>query len=211
MKKKIWFFVEGDSEEHFVTQLVRKKFYQSILKEKDLSVFVAEDHRRLTHHKIYCENCQSVDKIPHRINEWYYLIKKSRSRNIIVVCDVEKLKCFSKRKAQIESKLKKSVDKSVIKYVFFNPMIEPYYWDCPEIIKKITELEYKKKFPTVKVPNLSIPGESPHTQDALKKHFKRFRLKYREALFSKQFFPRIDYEQCDNKILNRLAGFLETI
>ncbi len=206
--EKIWFFVEGDSEEHFATHLIRKKFYDTILQEKDLLAFIEKDIHDSPHHEIYCENCRSVDKIPHRINEMYYLVEKSGSKEIFIVCDIEKLKCNTNRKKLIESKLEDSVDKCIIKYVFFNPKIEPYYWECPQVIKKIIELEYKKKFDTTNVPDISLPKKSYYSHDDLKKCFKSFNLKYRETLFSKQFFPRVDFEQCNNKVLKRFIKFL---
>jgi hypothetical protein len=89
--KKIWFFVEGDTEEIFISNLITKKYYNTCRQEKDLSEFVKADIRNSDYHRVYCDNCGSVDKIPHRINEMYYLIEKSQTDNVIVVCDVEKL------------------------------------------------------------------------------------------------------------------------
>jgi len=31
--KKLWFFVEGDSEEYFILNLIRKKYFSKITKE----------------------------------------------------------------------------------------------------------------------------------------------------------------------------------
>lgn len=209
--KKIWFFVEGDTEEHFINHLIRNRFYDSILQEQDLSVFINENILDSPHHKIYCENCQSVDKIPHKINEMYYLIERSDSKDIFIVCDIEKLKCNANRKNRIESKLDDSIDRSVIKYVFFNPKIETSYWECPDVIKKIMKLEYKKKFNNPNLPDIAFPGDYSHSQDALKKCFKSAGLKYRETSFSKEFFPRVNYERCKNKVLKRLIKFLEAL
>jgi len=209
--KKIWIFVEGDSEEHFITHLIRNGFYETILQEKDLSAFIREDIRDSSHHKLYCENCQSVDKIPHRINEMYYLIEKSGSTDIFIVCDIEKLRCNTKRKNEIEKKLDEVVNNNTIRYAFFNPRIETAYWECPEVIKKIIEIEYKRKFNSPKLPGIALPKKSSYSQDDLKKLFKSVDLKYRETSFAKQFFPRVDYRECDNKVLIRLTKFLEAL
>ncbi|UCH98417.1 MAG: hypothetical protein JSV88_16670 [Candidatus Aminicenantes bacterium] len=209
--KKIWFFVEGDTEEIFISNLITKKYKNTCRQEKDLLEFVKSDIRNSDYHKVYCENCGSVDKVPHQINERYYFIEKSQTDNVIVVCDVEKLKCHSIRKEAIEKKLDESVDKSLIKYAFFNPMIESSYWECPRMIKKIIELEYKKKFTSSKVPEISLPTDVPYSQVGLKMCFKNFNLKYRETTFARQFFPRIDYETCPNQVLTRICEFLESI
>jgi hypothetical protein len=214
--KKVWVFVEGDTEAIFISYLIRQKLYKTFLQEKDVSVFIKEDPRDCGYHKIYCENCGSVDKIPHRINEMYYQIEASRSRRILVVCDVEKLKCYSKRKELIETKLDEQVDKSFIRYVFFNPMIESSYWQCPWVIEKIVELAYKEKFGSPKDPktfqiSFKVDNSYSHSQEGLKRYFKKFNLKYRETWFADKFFPRVDFEECPNHELSRVLGFLESI
>jgi hypothetical protein len=208
--RKVWFFVEGDSEELFITNLIRKKFYRTFRLEKDLSRFIEVETGDSGANAVYCENCGSVDKIPHRINEMYYLIEKSKSNNVIVVCDVEKLKCHSRRKSLIETKFDECIDKRLIKYAFFNPMIEISYWECPRIIEKIIELEYKRKFKAEKIPDISLPADISHSQDELKKHFKKFNMKYRETSFAEQFFPRVDYENCPDNVLARIGQFLKS-
>jgi hypothetical protein len=107
--------------------------------------------------------------------------------------------------------LDECVDKSIIRYAFFNPMIESSYWECPQVIKKIIKLEYKKKFTTSQVPEISLPTEIPYSQWALKKCFKNFNLKYRETTFARQFFPRIDYATCPNQVLTRICELLGSI
>lgn len=208
--KKIWFFVEGDTEESFISNLILKRFYESFRQEKDLLKFVRENVGDDTRHWIYCENCQSVDKIPHRINERYYLIENSGSDYIIVVCDVEQLRCHSMRRHDIESRLDDSIDQTKIRYAFFNPMIESAYGECPEVIKRIIELEYREKFNPPTVPEIAIPDNLTSHSD-LKNYFKKFNLKYRETKFAEKFFPRINYKTCPNKILNRIYKFLEDI
>ncbi len=209
--KKIWFFVEGESEEHFITHLIRNHLYEKFRLEKDLLLFITGDSRENFHHAVYCENCHSVDKIPHRINEMYYLVEKSGSDTVFVVCDIEKLKCNGNRKLNIESKLEAEVKKGHIRYVFFNPMIEVSYWDCPQVVEKIIQLECRKKFGSRKVPGIALPAKPSHFQDELKKLFKRYNLKYRETIFSGLFFPRVDYEACGNPVLKRLLEFLEAV
>lgn len=38
--KKIWVFVEGDTEDYFISDLIRQMFCNKIVIEKDLTVFV---------------------------------------------------------------------------------------------------------------------------------------------------------------------------
>lgn len=210
--KKVWFFLEGDTEEIFISNLIRRKFYSTFRQEKDLLKFIDEDLSESSHNLIYCENCGSVDKIPHKINGMYHLIERSGAADIFVVCDVEKdLKCNVTRKDAIESKLDDSVDKSKIKYSFFKPMIEPSYWECPQIIKKIIEIEYKKKFKTKKIPSISLSEDISCSQFGLKQCFIKYELKYRETTFANEFFPRVNYNRCQNLVLKRICLFLRAI
>lgn len=206
--KKIWCFLEGDTEEYFIANLFRKKLFSSCLQEKDLLKFVNEDFADLSRNLIYCENCHSVDKIPHRINEMYHFIERSGAADILVVCDVEKLKCNITRTKAIESKFDDCVDKNMIKYSFFKPRIESAYWECPQIIKKIVEIEYKEKFSFKKKPSIFLPGNISNSQFALKQLFKEYNLKYRETKFAEEFFPRVNYEECENITLKRIYNFL---
>lgn len=209
--KKIWFFLEGDSEKHFISNLIRRKFFDSIFIEKDLTEFINKDIDNHTHNLLYCENCNSVDKIPHKINEMYYLIERSGSNDVFIICDVERrLKCSTDRKNQIENKLDDSVDKNKIKHIFFNPVIESLYWECTKIIKEIIELQYKVKFGTTQEPKISLPCGGTHPLDDLKKLFQSCKLKYRESIFSKDFFPRVDYDRCTNKVLKRTISLLQS-
>jgi len=184
--KKIWFFVEGDSENSFVVNLIRNKFYDKVLLKEDLLEFINKDIKNLTHNIVYCDNCESVDKIPHKINERYYLIEQSASNDIFVVCDIEKLICATNRKNLIESILNGSIDKDNVKYIFFNPKIEAFYWMCKPIIKKIIELQYKEKFGKKIDRKILIPKNPTNPLHGLKELFKKYDLKYREASFAKE-------------------------
>ena len=208
--KKVWIFVEGDSEEYFVSNLIRKKFYDTISQKKDLSEFLEKKPRELANHLLYCENCGSVDKIPHKINEMLHLIERSGSKDIIIICDVEKLKCPIYRKEEIEKKLDPNLDKFNRKYICFNPMIESAYWECKPIIKKIITLQYKNKFQKLPTKSISLPEKSSYSINDLKESFIKFNLKYRETLFAKEFFPRVNYDQCKNSELQRMINFLNS-
>ncbi len=208
--KKLWFFLEGDAEDFFITNLIRKKFYDKILIEKDLSEFIKKDISNATHNIAYCENCGSVDRIPHQINEIYYMIERSSSNDIFVICDIEKkLKCVTVRKDTIEGKLDASVDMTKLKYIFFNPLIESFYWQCKQIIQRIIKLEYKKRFGKNIDRRVIIPTRISNSLDDLKKLFKKYKLKYREALFAESFFPRVDYNKCKDRTLNRAIEKVE--
>jgi len=208
--KKLWFFLEGDAEDFFITNLIRKKFSDKILIEKDLPRFIKKDVNTTTHNIAYCENCESVDKIPHQINEIYYMIERSSSNDIFIICDVEKrLRCVTARKDTIEGKLDELVDKTKLKYIFFNPTIEFFYWQCEQIIQRIIDLEYKKKFSKNINRNIIIPTSISNPLYDLKKLFKKYDLKYREALFAESFFPRVNYNNCNDKTLNRAIEKIE--
>lgn len=205
---KIWFFVEGNSEEFFITNLIRKRFYENINIIKDLAEFVKTKFENLDKNICYCENCCSVDKIPHRINERNYLIKRSQTSVLIIICDIEKLICNTNRRNVILKMLNEDVDNSIIKYVFFNPMIENHYWDCLEIIKKIIEINYRNIFKK-SLKSIEIPSHLSRDQKGLKYLFKHYRLKYRESNFAENFFARLDYNKCNNVVLNRLINIIK--
>jgi len=138
------------------------------------------------------------------------MIERSSSNNIFIICDVEKkLKCVTARKDTIEGKLDELVDKAKLKYIFFNPMIESFYWQCKQIIKRIIDLEYKKKFSKKINRNIIIPTSISNSLYDLKKLFKKYDLKYREALFAESFFPRVDYNKCKDRTLNRAIEKIE--
>jgi hypothetical protein len=120
-----------------------------------------------------------LKKIPFRINELSYLVEKSGSSNIIIVCDLEKLPCFLDRKTKIENVVKERIDVSHMHYAFFKPMIESGYWECATIIEKVIALDFKERFakPT---PNPLVLEINNHPLDSLKKSFKKYNLKYRE-------------------------------
>lgn len=208
--KKLWFFVEGDSEEYFVLNFIRKQYFSTITIEKDLSEFVNKATDSIFQNVLYCENCNSVEKIPHKINEWYYLIERSGSTDIFIICDVErKLRCPPNRRRLIESKLADFVNKNYLNYILFNPIIEDSYWECKQTIESIIKKEYSKKFPQAQLPELSLPNISSASIDDLKKCFKNYQLKYREALFAREFFPSVDFKSCKNIVLKRAMRLLD--
>lgn len=209
--KKIWFFVEGDSENYFVSNLIRKKYYDTIIIEGDMSKFISENINDSTHSIIYCFNCNGVDSIPYDINDWYHAIQNSGANDIFIVCDVErKLKCPPNRRKFIEHRLDTQIVKNKIKYICFNPSIESLYWECTRIIKQIIELEYKRKYSKSQVPLISIPDSHPRPLNDLKYLFKKFKLKYPKARFAEEFFPRVDYNRCTNTVLNRTIELIQS-
>jgi len=209
--EKVWFFVEGDAEENFIKNLIRLKYATSILLEKDLSVFVEKDISAYSHNLCYCENCHSVDKIPHRINDLLHLIEKSQSINLIIVCDVEDLTCFSNRRKKIVDILEQSFNRKNIHYVFFNPMIEAGYLECEDTVKRIIQLEYNTKFNQDLAGIINLDYDITKPLHSLKSSFKKYSVKYRESRFSEMFFPRVDYNNCQNGVLHRIASYLDHI
>lgn len=200
---KIWFFVEGDTEYNCVINVVRKNF-PTILPESDLKKFVESQGDNIC----YIEICGNVNKIPHKINNRYYLIEDTEVI-IVVLCDVERLACFTNRKNQIESQLDNSVDISKINHVFNIPMIENNYWTCPDHIVGVLKKEYRLKF-NKRLKRVNLNGY-PHTLHGLKSLFTRYDLKYRERQFSENYFGRIaDFSACPNntmvRLINKISG-----
>src|SRR5438132_762537 len=103
---KFWFNVEGDSEYNFVINYIRR--YACTFKVmNDLSCFRSED---VTKNLVYINNCESVDKIPHEINEKNHWVEGSKASAIIVVCDLEsKLNCPIQRKDKILEVVMKNI------------------------------------------------------------------------------------------------------
>ncbi len=201
---KIWFFVEGESEEHFIEHLIRRHPF-SMRIEKDLVLFIDNQDENL----IYIENCHSVDKIPHRINEIYYQIERSLTNKIFIICDVEELKCYVTRFNKIESILKSNIDKSEIRHIYFKPMLECIYWDNPEIIERIITIDYREKFGTGRpTPTIELQRDSNHCQFNLKTSFANHSLKFRKSLFSEKFFGRINFRNCASAEINRAINLL---
>lgn len=203
---KIWFFVEGDSEEHFIEYLIRGHSFQMRI-ERDLSLFIESQNENL----VYIDNCHCVDKIPHKINERYYQIVRSGSRIIFIICDVEKLKCYRNRFNAIDTILKQEVDRGNLRHVYFKPMIECIYWDYPQIIERIILLEHRKKFETGTDTSISLQQQSNDCQFDLKVSFKNYGIKFRESIFSEEFFARIDFGNCVSPEINRTIDFLTEI
>ena len=199
--RKLWFFVEGNSEEALVESLMRNYFNNSFQQEKDISSFTKQDYDQNT---FYCFNCQSVDKIPHAINEEFYKIKMSGSKEIFIICDIEKLNCNTKRKEKIESILKSEIDKSSIKYLFFNPCIEALYFSCPSILEKVIQKTHKQKFQNSEKINLEIPLVKKSYFYELQSLFNKHDVKYIESQFANSFFPAVKFDKCENHVIQRL-------
>jgi hypothetical protein len=205
---KFWIFVEGDSEEEFIKNLLSSKFSDRIIQCKDFSEFVKTEIKDADFALSIIENCNSIDKIPHRINEINYLIDQSGSNKILIIGDLERLPCFTERKNLILSILDANISTDNIKMVFSNPRIEAHYWDCPDLISRIIVLEYREVYKTNTTPNITIPQDIDHDIYGLKQLFRTHKLKYRESRFSEKFFPRLDFE-CQNNALTRTKSIIE--
>lgn len=208
--KKVWFFVEGDSEEKFVKKLILSGIILNSWIEKDLLSFIKKNPADLDKIIFYVDNCESIDRIPHRINEINYLIEKAGSINIIV-CDLENFNCFSERKRKILSILEPEVNIKRIHFVFSKPIIEAEYWNHPELIIRIVEKDFQLKFNRA----IKIQGKLNTTTtkwlDELKKIFKMNGLKYRKTHFAEEFFSRIDFKTTSSQLVQRARTLLNNI
>jgi hypothetical protein len=205
--RKIWIFVEGDSEEEFVANLLFKEYSDSIYICKDILEFVDTDLSTADFYSCYVENCSGIDKIPHRINEIDYLITKSSSDKILIVGDLEDLPCFGSRLEKILEILNDNIPRTNIKTVFFKPRIEKDYWDCQSVIERIIQLDYREKFRTQQNPTINIPRDIDKDIYGLKKAFRDHDVKYHESRFAKKFFPRVNFD-CNNARLQRIKGII---
>jgi len=206
--EKVWFFVEGDSEENLVKSFIRNHLYNNFKLELDIAAFV---HSSINdYHLGFCENCGSVDKVPHRINEIYHLIEQSNANHIIVICDIENLGCFTNRKNKILEILESNIDKSKLKFIFFNPMIENHYWDCESNIIGVLKKEIKNKFNRTEA-NITIASDITKNQVGIKKLFNKYNVKFRESKFSESFFSRTNFEECSNLSIIRLKSQLNFV
>lgn len=204
---KIWIFVEGDSEEEFVTNLLFNQYSDSIYICKDILEFVDTDLSTANFYSCYIENCSGIDKIPHRINEIDYLITKSGTDKILIIGDLEDLPCFRSRLEKVLEILNQNIPRTNIRTVFFKPRIEKDYWDCPVLIERIIQLDYRVKFKTQENRIINIPPNIDKDIYGLKKTFSDHDVKYHESRFAKKFFPRIDYN-CNNDKLLRIKRII---
>lgn len=206
---KIWIFVEGDSEEEFIINLLLKEYSNRIHSYKDILEFVDTDLSTSEYFACYVENCNGIDKIPHRINELDYLIERSNSDKILIIGDIESLPCYQSRLDKILNILNENIPTENLKVVFFKPRIEKEYWDCQPIIERIIQLDYRDKFKTQDNPIVTIPQEINKDIFGLKKLFKNHNVKYHESRFAKKFFPRVDFN-CANEKLQRTRRILDS-
>jgi len=189
--KKIWFFVEGDSEENLIKSIIHC-FYHGINLEKDESKFINDQYDKDV---CYCHNVGGVNRIAYEINDYNYKISRSGSNEVIVVCDVEDLKCNSSRLNAIQTRLVDETKKLNIYYVFFNPIIENLYWNCPSVLKRTIEIIYARKFgDATLVKDINLPQTDCISKHKLKLLFQHYDIKYSERQFSNIFFPRVPYD-----------------
>jgi hypothetical protein len=199
---KLWFFVEGDSEVHFVANLMRKEF-PAVLQQRDISEFVHTDKHNSNCY--YCDNCRSIDRVPYQINEYAHLISKSHANAITIVGDIERLRCAQARREKIHKALEGNVQQNTLRFVFSLPKVEEIYWDYPEIIVKILTKTFKDKFSRRKVPSFRVPSKpTADFEGKLKEVFKKYELKYRPVDFAEMFFPRLSYQTSRNATVVRL-------
>jgi hypothetical protein len=143
---KLWFFVEGDTEEELIYNTFYFKYYENFSMQKDLNAYFNSNYNSNIN-SVFCENCQNVDNVPHKINERFEKnqIDKSETDLIIIICDVEKLYCNEKRKERILNTLNNKINVKNIRFIFFNPEIEELYLSFIDIIEKVIKLDSKQR------------------------------------------------------------------
>ena len=167
---KLWFFVEGESEVHFVANLMRREF-PAVLRHRDILEFVHSDEHDSSCY--YCENCRSIDRVPYQINDYAHLISKSHANAITIVGDIERLRCAQARREKIQKVFDVKIQQATIRYVFSRPKVEEIYWDYPEIIVRILNKTFKEKFSRRKVPSFRCHPNRPETLKVNSKKYSR--------------------------------------
>jgi hypothetical protein len=204
--KKYWFFVEGSSEEQFVIWCFRKK-YHHIKHFKSEYDFVEENN----HNSFYVTNCESGDKIPHKINEIAYRIYKANNCNVIVVCDLEKLPCPLEKKKKLKKIINGSVDESSILHIFSMPMIEDLY--CSEVKVSTAVLKYfYEKNQNIKMQSIDasmLTDLKISVLQRLKNFHRAHGLTYKKVQFAERFFSQLIYDKCHNDTVKRLLSVLK--
>lgn len=202
---KVWFFVEGESELCFAKHMMRAVF-PNARKIDDILDFVNQDHG--DEHVFCCFDCNSVDNIPYRLKKY--------SRNIIaskalpmVLCDTEKLPCFTKRREILLSQIANDKHRPSIKFVFAKPCIEAIFWEFPEVIgrtvKKIAG--YSK----ISLPKVEVPSVTSNFAGELNALCKRYKIRYRKSEFAEHFFGILGSDFKGNITLERFRTLLTDI
>ncbi len=193
---KLWFFVEGHSEVHFVKNLMQE-ICPTYIRVESILDFVTAPESNL----YYYQNCKGVDKIPYEIQDSSYLIRICSQPKIIIICDKEKLPCLSSRTAVVTN-VDDSLIKPLIKVVIFDPMIERYYWNHPNIVSRILVLIHREKFSrSPSTPNLAFSSGSP--LGAIQDLFKNHKVKYHKNEFAEMFFARAPLGTDDDPTISR--------
>jgi hypothetical protein len=203
---KLWFFVEGDAEEELIKRLVRYQKPDQLKLFEDLKEFLCIDTNPYPHIPCYCDNCESVDNIGHKIKQRAYQIQLIKNLEIIVICDIEKEPCNSSRKKKILTIITE-LNQSKIKFIFFNPMIENFYFENEKIIIDVIKKAYKDKFQK-EAPIIILEKDSSSKIYLIKQSFKKYNLKYKEADFAENFFPKFDYINSTNNTIIRMLSFI---
>ncbi|MFN7096065.1 MAG: hypothetical protein ACK4PR_00675 [Gammaproteobacteria bacterium] len=203
---KAWIFAEGYCEVQLMTWLVIH-YFPSVIITKDLSDFLTADKKYVC----YIESCDSVDRIPHSINEQSYKINKNKLDSILVVCDVEDLKCPTFRKNKILDKLTSEVNKDKLKFIFSIPMIEEIYCSEPVLAGTVAGklCNASQKLIDTHISSLTSGKGSP--KERMKKLFRNLNGNYRETIFSEKFFSQLKYIHSNNKTIKRLIKIWDEI
>lgn len=199
---KFWFFVEGESELALARQVIRTVHHGSI-EEKSLVRFVSDP----VGDKVVfsCFDCNSVDNIPYRLADHLSNIIKSQAL-IVVLCDVEKLGCFTNRRAEVLKKFDASRSGHV-RCVFAKPMIEAIYWSYPDVIK--STMKKLAQYNKLSIPEFEIPKVEKNYKGALSDLCKKYGLRYREGEFAEHFFGSVGNRLENSLELKRLQEILK--
>lgn len=169
----------------------------------DLIEFVTQDHG--SEHVYNCFDCNSVDSIPFRLKGYANKILASRAL-VVIICDIERLPCFSKRKELIISKMAKNELHECLRFVFSKPNIEAVYWEFPDVIGKT--IKKLASYSNHSVNDVQVPTVTSDFAGKLKSLCKQYKIRYKKGEFADHFFGILGGNFTSSATLNRFKTLL---
>jgi hypothetical protein len=200
--------VEGHCEYRLVWWLIHS-YYPHVKICKSESDFVNGINGKNIY---YITDCENGDKIPYAINDSYYKLKKAGLCDVVIVCDLERMKCSTQRKSLILKRLDSEVDTSLVKFVFSKPLLEEIY--CFETCKTVEILKshYKLRNNAVLDSNIDLSvltdqGGSPLHR--MRVFYQVYGLTFKKTEFADKFFSQFDFKSSKNSTVQRMLRFTD--
>lgn len=207
--KKIWYFVEGESEKNFVLAMLRQHFpFVEICQTPNKFLDTQAQ-------ACYIHNSRSGDKIPFDIVDYGHFPQRANSK-VIIVSDVEKtLNCPIERKqlvinlANQDAKHKnKNFDFAELVFTLSVPTIEEIYCFHKELTTKILK---SKIHSDMEIDNKILENVERVPKTRVELLFKENKIRYDKVEFSEKFFPQLDYAVSKNPVVQRLFRMAQSV